>query len=93
MVVAAGTAVGLLLGVEPLGLGLPGVWYAMGILMVSRLGTMLWRYQSEDGPLPPSGEWRGVGAGGRCGVHACWEGLEVLRGVRVCSSVLQRALL
>lgn len=26
MVVAAGTAVALLLGVEPLGLGLPGVW-------------------------------------------------------------------
>lgn len=56
MVVAAGTAVALLLGVEPLELGLPGVWYAMGLLMISRLGTMLWRYQSEDGPLPPSGE-------------------------------------
>ena len=56
MVLAAGTAVGLLLGVEPLGLGLPGVWWALGLLMASRLGTMLWRYQSEDGPLPPSGE-------------------------------------
>lgn len=52
---AGGTAVGLLLGVEPLELGLPGVWYAMGLLMVSRLGTMMWRYQSEAGPLPPSG--------------------------------------
>ncbi|PRW33758.1 MATE efflux family [Chlorella sorokiniana] len=56
MVVAAGTAVALLLGVEPLGLGLPGVWYAMGLLMLSRLATMMWRYQSEDGPLPPSAE-------------------------------------
>lgn len=56
MVLAAGTAAGLLFGVEPLGLGLPGVWYAMGLLMVSRLGTMMWRYQSEDGPLPPSAE-------------------------------------
>ncbi|KAL4419186.1 hypothetical protein ABPG77_007776 [Micractinium sp. CCAP 211/92] len=56
MVLAAGTAAGLLLGVEPLGLGLPGVWYAMGLLMVSRLGTMMWRYQSESGPLPPSAE-------------------------------------
>lgn len=56
MVLAAGTAAGLLLGVEPLELGLPGVWYALGLLMVSRLGTMLWRYQSEDGPLPPSAE-------------------------------------
>ena len=54
MVVAAGTAVCLLLGVEPLELGLPGVWYALGLLMVSRLATMVWRYQSEDGPLPPS---------------------------------------
>lgn len=65
MVLAAGTAAGLLFGVEPLGLGLPGVWYAMGLLMVSRLGTMMWRYQSEDGPLPPSGGPRG----GRMGRH------------------------
>lgn len=56
MVLAAGTAVLLLLGVEPLELGLQGVWYALGLLMVSRLGTMIWRYQSEDGPLPPSAE-------------------------------------
>lgn len=28
----------------------------MGLLMLSRLATMVWRYQSEDGPLPPSGE-------------------------------------
>ncbi len=73
MVLAAGTAAGLLLGVEPLGLGLPGVWYAMGLLMVSRLGTMMWRYQSESGPLPPSGV-RG-GPGGQ-GAAACLEALS-----------------
>lgn len=28
----------------------------MGLLMLSRLATMMWRYQSEDGPLPPSGQ-------------------------------------
>lgn len=56
MVLAGGTAAALLLGVEPFDLGLPGVWYAMGLLMVSRLGTMVWRYQSESGPLPPSAE-------------------------------------
>jgi hypothetical protein len=69
MVLAGGTAAALLLGVEPLELGLPGVWYAMGLLMVSRLGTMMWRYQSESGPLPPSAERRpqpdaGDGGGG-----------------------------
>lgn len=53
MVVAAATAVGLLLGVEPLGLGLEGVWGAMALLMVSRLGTLAWRYQDPSGPLPP----------------------------------------
>ena len=55
MVVAAGTGSALLVGVEPLELGLPGVWYALGLLMTSRLATMIWRYQSATGPLPPSG--------------------------------------
>ena len=55
MLVAAGTGSALLLGVEPLELGLPGVWYALGLLMTSRLATMVWRYQSATGPLPPSG--------------------------------------
>lgn len=55
MVLAAATAAGLLLGVEPLGLGLPGVWGALGVLMASRLATLLWRYQSPGGPLPPAG--------------------------------------
>ncbi|GAB4812989.1 hypothetical protein N2152v2_000035 [Parachlorella kessleri] len=53
MVVAAATAVGLLLGVEPLGLGLEGVWGAMAVLMVSRMATLAWRYQDPSGPLPP----------------------------------------
>ena len=53
MVVAAATAAGLLLGVEPLGLGLEGVWGAMALLMLSRLGTLWWRYQDPSGPLPP----------------------------------------
>ena len=68
MVLAAGTAAGLLLGVEPLGLGLEGVWCALALLMVSRLGTMVWRYQSEQGPLPPSSA--GAVGGGRCGWQA-----------------------
>lgn len=51
--VAAATAVGLLLSVEPLGLGLEGVWGALALLMVSRLATLAWRYQSPSGPLPP----------------------------------------
>ena len=58
MVVAAGTGSALLVGVEPLELGLPGVWYALGLLMTSRLATMIWRYQSATGPLPPSGVHR-----------------------------------
>lgn len=77
MVLAAGTAAGLLLGVEPLELGLPGVWYALGLLMVSRLGTMMWRYQSEDGPLPPSGALRGRRRG-PVAATACLPGACVL---------------
>lgn len=50
---AALTAVALLVGVEPWELGLQGVWGALAVLMVSRLVTLVWRYQSAGGPLPP----------------------------------------
>ncbi len=33
--------------------GLPGVWRALSLLSVARLGTLLWRYQHPIGPLPP----------------------------------------
>jgi MATE family multidrug resistance protein len=53
MGVAAATAAALLLGVEPMDLGLQGIWGALAILMGSRLITLMWRFQSQDGPLPP----------------------------------------
>jgi hypothetical protein len=53
MAISAATATGLLQGVQPLGLGLEGVWGAMAMLMVSRLATLVWRYQDPSGPLPP----------------------------------------
>lgn len=53
MVVAAASAVGLLVGVEPMELGLTGVWGALALLMAGRLVTLVWRYQSPKGPLPP----------------------------------------
>jgi len=53
MVLAAGSAAGLLLAVEPLQLGLPGVWVAQAVLMAGRLATLGLRYQSSSGPLPP----------------------------------------
>lgn len=53
MVIAAASAVGLLFGVEPLDSGLMGVWSALAVLMTGRLATLIWRYQSADGPLPP----------------------------------------
>jgi MATE family multidrug resistance protein len=55
MVVAAASAVGLLMGVEPMELGLTGVWGALAVLMTGRLATLVWRYQSPNGPLPPHG--------------------------------------
>ncbi len=54
MVIAAASAVGLLMGVEPMELGLTGVWGALAVLMTGRLATLVWRYQSPNGPLPPS---------------------------------------
>lgn len=56
MVLAAATATGLLLGVEPLNLGLQGVWGALAVLMTSRLATLLWRYTSPKGPLALEGK-------------------------------------
>jgi putative MATE family efflux protein len=53
MVIAAASAVGLLMGVEPMELGLTGVWGALAVLMTGRLATLVWRYQSPNGPLPP----------------------------------------
>ena len=54
MVVAAAAAVGLLFSVEPMELGLVGVWGALATLMTGRLATLVWRYQDPQGPLPPS---------------------------------------
>eukprot|EP00890_Picochlorum_soloecismus_P002412 jgi/Picsp_1/3171/NSC_06011-R1_dna-damage-inducible protein f len=56
MTVAAGSAIALLATVEPWELGLEGVWYALAALMTFRLGTLLWRYYSPDGPLAPIAE-------------------------------------
>lgn len=54
MTVAAGSAILLLASVEPLDLGIEGVWYALAALMTFRLGTLVYRYQSDDGPLSPA---------------------------------------
>lgn len=53
MLAAAGTAVPLLLLVEPLKLGLTGVWGSLAVLMASRLALLTWRYNSSKGPLRP----------------------------------------
>jgi hypothetical protein len=39
--------------VEPWEAGLEGVWSALAVLMMARLLTLGWRYQSQDGPVPP----------------------------------------
>ncbi|KAK9823864.1 hypothetical protein WJX72_006021 [[Myrmecia] bisecta] len=54
MVLAAASTLVLLLVVEPLDLGLEGVWTALAVLMVGRLTTLGWRYQAVNGPLPAS---------------------------------------
>jgi hypothetical protein len=54
MVAVSGVAAGLLLCVEPCGWGLQGVWAAMAALMLGRLAALGLRYQSAQGPLPPS---------------------------------------
>lgn len=55
MTLAAGCALVFLAAVEPLGLELKGVWYALAGLMLLRLTTLIWRYQSSQGPFAPSG--------------------------------------
>eukprot|EP00878_Enallax_costatus_P012975 GHUV01013552.1.p1 GENE.GHUV01013552.1~~GHUV01013552.1.p1 ORF type:complete len:468 (+),score=125.24 GHUV01013552.1:726-2129(+) len=54
MVGASAVAASMLVMVEPSGTGLEGVWAALAVLMVGRLATLAWRFQSEKGPLPPS---------------------------------------
>lgn len=54
MVGASAVAASMLMMVEPSGTGLQGVWAALAVLMVGRLATLGWRFQSEKGPLPPS---------------------------------------
>ena len=56
MTLAAGSAVVFLAAVEPLDLGLKGVWYALAALMTLRMGTLVWRYQSSSGPFSPQGQ-------------------------------------
>jgi hypothetical protein len=53
MVGASAVAASMLVMVEPSGAGLEGVWSALAVLMVGRLVTLGWRYQSTSGPLPP----------------------------------------
>ncbi|KAG1676823.1 hypothetical protein FOA52_010332 [Chlamydomonas sp. UWO 241] len=66
---SAGTVAGLL-AVEPLGLGLNGVWAMCSLLMAMRLLTLGVRYASEDGPLPPSAAAAGaVGKGAGPGLR------------------------
>ena len=48
---AAGTLVVFSL-VEPLDLGIGGVWAGLALLQVGRLVTLAWRYQQPGGPLP-----------------------------------------
>lgn len=54
MIGASAVAASLLVMVEPSGTGLEGVWAALAVLMVGRLATLGWRYNSADGPLPPT---------------------------------------
>lgn len=53
MVVSVTAGVAVLSAVEPLELGLEGVWAGLALLMTGRLVTLVWRYQQLDGPLPP----------------------------------------
>lgn len=53
MVGASAVATSLLMMVEPWEAGLEGVWSALAVLMMARLLTLGWRYQSQDGPVPP----------------------------------------
>lgn len=53
MAVSAVSTVVVFAAVEPLELGLTGVWVGLSLLMMGRLTTLVWRYQQLDGPLPP----------------------------------------
>ena len=55
MSLAAGCVVVFLAAVEPLDLGLPGVWYALAGLMLLRMMTLVWRFESNDGPFSKEG--------------------------------------
>ena len=54
MTLVAGGAAALLLSLQPLGLGLWGVWVGLVGLMVGRCASLAWRYWALDGPLPPA---------------------------------------
>ncbi len=55
MSLAAGCVVVFLAAVEPLDLGLPGVWYALAGLMLLRMMTLVWRFESKSGPFSKEG--------------------------------------
>ena len=55
MSLAAGCVVAFLAAVEPMDLGLPGVWYALAGLMLLRMATLVWRYESKSGPFSKDG--------------------------------------
>ena len=55
MSLAAGCVVAFLAAVEPMDLGLPGVWYALAGLMLLRMATLVWRYESKNGPFSKDG--------------------------------------
>lgn len=54
MVASSALAASMLMMVEPAGWGLDGVWWSLAVLMLARAATLGWRYQSADGPLPPT---------------------------------------
>ncbi len=54
MVGASAIAASMLALVLPMGWGLEGVWCSLALLMSARLATLVARFQSEQGPLPPS---------------------------------------
>ncbi len=55
MSLAAGCVIAFLAAVEPFDLGLPGVWYALAGLMLLRMITLVWRFESKDGPFSKEG--------------------------------------
>ena len=55
MVISMVAAVGALALVVPLGWGLPGVWWSIGVLTVARAATMGWWHFKPAGKLRPAG--------------------------------------